>query len=497
MPLHRIRLLGLVVLLVLPPTILAQDAAPQRQPEPDAAAQKQSKKVIRDIFKEEYSKKAPADQQALAKKLLQQGIDTKDDAPTRYVLFQESMEIAAKSGDVETAMAAVTETAKAYEIDGLALKAKTLIGMISGAKSAEAAGALADACLEVIDEAVREEKFDVAKSLVPKAETAAKASKDAAKTLSAQKKGKEIADLQREAQKAKEAAKTLEVNPADPDANLTLGRFLLVKREVEKALLLLSKGADPLLRAAADKELAAPTKPKDQAAVGDAWWEAAEREKNIIIKAALLGQAKRSYENALAGLSGIVKTRIEKRISELDLRGMQQEKRLNLLSIIDPRRDAVKGNWLFEGKMLVCDAQGSLDNRIMIPLTPPIEYDLLIVAQKNDAHGLQVGLLSGDNQFTVTIWDHVIQITGQEKKVDVWNSDKPTSLRLAIRRDSISVNVDDKPCFSWNGDLGILDVNPAWRVPNKYVLFIGTHPGKMVFSKIELLPISGQWKKLR
>jgi len=202
---------------------------------------------------------------------------------------------------------------KRYEVDGIALKAKTLAAMVPGSKSSEAARALADACLEVIDEAVEEEKFDVARSLVSKAEAAVRAARDASRAAEAQRKGREIETLQRESQKAKEAAKILESNPADPDASLVRGRYLLLKGNFEKALPLLSKGADPLLREAADKELAGPSKPEDLASAADAWWEAAEKESGAL-KDALQGHAMKWYDRALEGLSGIRKIQIEKRM---------------------------------------------------------------------------------------------------------------------------------------------------------------------------------------
>jgi formylglycine-generating enzyme required for sulfatase activity len=297
--------------------IPGQESPDKRIPVPDSSAQKQSEKVIRDLFKEEYSKRAPADQQALAKKLLQQGRDTKDDPAVRYVLFREGMDLAAKSGDVSTALGAAEEIGKLYEVDGLALKTQALTATAGAAKSREAATALAEACLQVAEEAAAADKFREAKVLAGKAEAAARVAKDAALVKRVQKRGDEIEDLEREQRKVKEAEKVLETNPNDPDANLALGRYALLKGELEKALPMLSRGSEPLLRAAADKELATPTEAKGQAEVGDAWWDVAEKEKSAALKEAFLGRAKENYEKALAGLSGFGKTRVEKRLAEL------------------------------------------------------------------------------------------------------------------------------------------------------------------------------------
>ncbi len=318
MPRCRFLLPTLTALLLLPPMILGQDTPAQRLPIPDATAQKNAEKMIRELFKDEYAKKAPADQKALAQKLLQQGRDTKDDPAVRYVLFQEGMDLAAKVGDVSTALGAAEEIGKLYEVDGLALKTQALTASAGASKTPETATALAEAWLQVADEAVAADKFREAKALAGKAEAAAKVSKDAALVKRVQKRGDEIEYLEREQKKVKDAEKVLETNPNDPDANLALGRYALLKGDVGKALPMLSKGSEPLLRVAADKELAAPTEAKGQVELGDAWWEAAEKEKNAAVKEALLGRAKENYEKALVGLSGFGKTRVEKRLAELN-----------------------------------------------------------------------------------------------------------------------------------------------------------------------------------
>ena len=50
----------------------------------DPAAQKDVEKLLREVFKDDYAKKAPPDRVLFAKKLLKQGTDTNDSAATRY-----------------------------------------------------------------------------------------------------------------------------------------------------------------------------------------------------------------------------------------------------------------------------------------------------------------------------------------------------------------------------------------------------------------------------
>src|SRR6187549_3616494 len=101
--------------------------------EPDANAQKETLKQIKDLFKDEYARKGAADQAALAQKLLQKGIETNDDLPSKFVLLKEAREVAAASGDADTAMRAAGETAKAFAVDGPALKLAVVTKMSTAA----------------------------------------------------------------------------------------------------------------------------------------------------------------------------------------------------------------------------------------------------------------------------------------------------------------------------------------------------------------------------
>src|SRR5687768_2204182 len=99
-------------------------AAPQdRQAVPDAAAVKAAEKQVRDLFKDDYARKAPSDVQALGRKLLTQAGDGTIEAPARYVMLRDAKDFAEKTGDVETAVKAIDDLAAGFDVDAIALKA--------------------------------------------------------------------------------------------------------------------------------------------------------------------------------------------------------------------------------------------------------------------------------------------------------------------------------------------------------------------------------------
>src|SRR5947207_14822007 len=91
-----------------------------RATEPDAAAQKDTLKQIKDLFKDDYAKKGSVDQSSLAQKLLQKGIETNDNLPSKFVFLKEARDIAAGAGDAETALRAATGLGEAFTVDSSA-----------------------------------------------------------------------------------------------------------------------------------------------------------------------------------------------------------------------------------------------------------------------------------------------------------------------------------------------------------------------------------------
>ncbi|MCY3019662.1 MAG: hypothetical protein NTW87_11620 [Planctomycetota bacterium] len=300
------------VILLCSTVVCGEDS---RQPVPVADALKDAEKTVRDVFKADYAKTKPAERAEFAQKLLQQGMETKDDATTRYILFREAASQAAQAGDAATAMKALTELGKAYNVDALALKIDALAKAGGAAATADANKALAENYVALIDEAIAADNYDAAARATGPAESAARRAQDMPLVAKVQARAKELRDLQGEFVKVKAAKQTLTEKPDDPAANFAVGKFLCcVKGDWENGLPMLAKGNDASLKAAAERDLAKPVSPGDVAALGDAWWDAAEKATGAT-KARLQERAAGLYTRALRGLSGFAKTKLEKRIA--------------------------------------------------------------------------------------------------------------------------------------------------------------------------------------
>lgn len=327
----------LVALLSLS-TATAQEDKKAAPPEGDAL--KKAEKLVKEVFKEDYANTSAQNRALLARKLIQQGIETRDDPASRFVLFREARDIAAAAGDLETALQAIRELAGTFDIDDKSMRNTVLTAAGKSARSPEEFRKVADQLLKLAEDAVVREDFDLAVQSAGSAAGLARKSRDLPLAARADAREKEISDLRLRSDKVKAAKGKLLVQADDPEANLILGQYLCMDRgEWETGLPLLAKSGHPALRNAAARELAKPTAPAEQLAAGDAWWDAGEKETGGARKA-LWQRAIRWYEPALPELSGLAKAKVEKRLTAASLEGI----RAAWVDLTDAKRFGLAGN---------------------------------------------------------------------------------------------------------------------------------------------------------
>lgn len=321
------------LLFLLPLGAEAQEGP--KTPLPSAAEQSEAEKLIKDVFKDDYAKRTPADRQTLARKLLDQGLQSKDDPKSQFVLFREAREMASQAGDVQTAMTAVDEMAKVFAVEPVGMKQAVLANATKAARSPDEFQNLARAALRLADAAVAADDFDTAEKLTATALQNAKKSPDTTLQSRAAAKSKQFADFKSRFERIRKARETLASNPEDGPSNLAVGRYeCLVKGNWAKGLPLLAKSGDPVLRPLAEKELADPAESADQAAIADGWWDLVEKEKDAATRNLARDHAYAWYQKSLARLAGLNRTKVEKRLKEY---GAQKLTRGTWLDVSDPR----------------------------------------------------------------------------------------------------------------------------------------------------------------
>jgi hypothetical protein len=471
---------------------------------PDPAKQREAEKLIKDLFKEQYSKKTPADRKILIRLLLDQAAKSQDDPVALWVLCREIQDLSVQSCDVTSALASIETAARVFDVDAMSMKNTALLAAGKTAKTPEELGVLATTLQKLIDEYVRADQYDSADKAAIFAVQCARRSTDTVVITRATTRAKEVTEAKTLFQSMKSVMQTQAKNPDDPGANLEIGRFLcFVKGTWDLGLRFIVKGSDPALKALAEKELGIPMQAAERAALADGWYDLAEKDKSPLRKSQLLAHARTIYGSALSDATALLRARIEKRLGEMDAGAAAAEKRfqIDLLKMMDPDKDSTNGKWRMEAGMLVSprSAVGAPSPNVAIPYVPPDEYDLSIVVERMEAGDyFKFGVMSGRNMVSYVIDSGqnagLMGYDGAGWSGRLIPMNKPVTITASLRRNSYTVTVDGKTVLDWKKGLD----HPSGEAGYPNGLYLQACQCVFHVSKLTLIPISGgQGKKLR
>lgn len=483
-----------------------------RLPVPDASSQKEAEKSIKDLFKAEYAKKTAADRQALAVALLDQVSRTADDPAGRWVLYREAQDAAIQAGDPKTALAAVDGAARVFDIDAMALKSAALAAIGKSAKTPDEISQLIDSMNRLIDELIASDVYDAADKTAAAAVGLAKRSAQPMLVQKTAVRAKEVSEAKSKFHSMKGSLETLAKSPDDPRANGEMGQFLcFVKLNWDMGVRFLAKGPDGPFKTLSAKELALPTGTAELVAIADEWCSLAEKDKSPLRKAPMFAHASTIYEQALPGSSGVLKAKIEKRLGELDPALIAGG--VDLIALIDPKKDARQGTWQKDGRALVNAAANEYD-RIQIPYLPPDEYDVqATIVRRSGDQSIVLGLARGNNQWGPNfdfyhggmLKSGVERMDGKQPEFNslvytggrVFHVGKRVQLEAQVRKTGFKITADGKTIFSYSGDCKNLDMSGGWSMADTRLLWLGLWKGEVAFERLVLIPVSGQGKRLR
>ena len=233
---------------------------PVRFAMPGAAQRKEALDALKEIFKDDFTRKAANDKTALAEKLIEQARKVQEDKAGQYVLIEQAAILAAQAGDFVNFLEYRDTLFENFEVSEKVLSELTKNAMT------QAVAALKDPAVV----------------------------------------------------KVANALKSLSDKPDDPAANLAAGSWLaLAKESWEHGLPHLAKCSRPGLKALAQKDLAlagdeAKKTPAAEIEMGDDWWNYAEKADKDE-KHSAQARAARWYNLALPSQTGLTKVKLEKR----------------------------------------------------------------------------------------------------------------------------------------------------------------------------------------
>ncbi len=286
-----------------------------KQPVPSEAAQKKPMQLVLDIFGDDLEKATTRDAKArLASLLFQQGKEVKDDPVVRYVCWREARDLAAKGNDTGLALAIVEEMSRVYDVDALLLKADVLGLAVTTATEKEQGLTLVEVIRPLLAEAVDLDHYKAAHQLGEAAVNAAKKAKSPSLVLELQNRNEDIAAIEKSFAKVQGYLDRVKKSPNDVEAQFELGKyFAYQKKRWEKALKYFAASGDKALATLAIQDLQEPKDARDQLALADGWWEQSANEQGIA-KLAIQMRAMHWYDKSLPTLSGLHRTKAQKRI---------------------------------------------------------------------------------------------------------------------------------------------------------------------------------------
>jgi hypothetical protein len=186
-------------------------------------------------------------------------------------------------------------------------------------------------------------------------------------------------------------------------------------------------------------------------------------------------------------------------------------RKVNLLKLVDPSRDAINGNWTLKGGVLLCDPGRELQSHIEFSYTPPEEYDYRIVfVRVGGREGIEAICRAGGRQFGCIVggWKNTIagfqMIDGRfadnnraTNKVGAWLSNNQRyTFVVKVRKDGAESILDDKQITSIKTnytDVGLFGPHKLSRPDT-----IGLHAASPVrVESAEIIEVTGEGKKLR
>lgn len=188
-------------------------------------------------------------------------------------------------------------------------------------------------------------------------------------------------------------------------------------------------------------------------------------------------------------------------------------RRVELLPLIDPRLDTVRGTWEVQDGVLSGTDQVTAA-RIVIPYVPPEEYALVIVAERTEGKdALVVGLASGGRQFVHCLDGYTVEgkclasfetLDGKlgrdnesARSCRSFEDGAASVIVYTVRKGRVSVRVNGKEILDWSGDFGRLAVRGDYRINYPGALFIGSWMSTFRITKLTLLPRSAGGRRLR
>lgn len=320
-------------------------------------------------------------------------------ADEKYVVLITITRLTIETGDFTSFWDAVNAIATSFEGKPQILKERSLRDFLQECKVSGSLKPAIDESLTASQSAALENRFVEANSLLDSAQSAIQRLKVAAKLSSAVADvRKSVAGRQTQWTAFQRAKVKLQADANDPQANLDVGRWHAVhEADWKTALPFLAKSSDIKWKAASELELKSTDESTSLVAVGDMWWDIADRLDVGLARTRLLEHAREWYERAIPNLTSLQKQRITQRLNAIEpvkaniVAPLKENAKpsidtkqivdklpvgewVDLLPMVKLPDHVLRGTWQREGPTLT--SQVSENSQILVPVAIRGSYEL-------------------------------------------------------------------------------------------------------------------------
>jgi hypothetical protein len=186
---------------------------------------------------------------------------------------------------------------------------------------------------------------------------------------------------------------------------------------------------------------------------------------------------------------------------------------IDLLSLVELPKDAVSGKWKRDGRDLITPMLAGRPSSLLVPYSPPEEYDLVVVGERaGGVEALYLGLVQGPAQFSVIVdgksdkgYQTGIEcIDGQgfrnnttSRRGRLITSGRRFKVEARVRESRLNISVDGTEVIAWRGDFSRLTPGTFLLFPHPRAFYLGAWESRYVLSQVYLVPKKGAGSALR
>jgi hypothetical protein len=500
-----------------------EGAASLAPPPPDQELA-QAHELVEQLFQEEIrDAKSPAQWQVLGQRLIQAGLDTKDDSAGRFASLQKGAQYAARGGDLLTACRAIDALAKEYAIDSWTLKRAAAELSSKAPRLPKQHEAQCGELAALVAASTAADRHAIASELSEILVRSASASREPALIKAAQNLAADIKTIAAEHERITAALAREQAGEATADDLLAIGRFLcLFKGDWTAGLPTLASGTAGPVQQLAGTELTGPTEAADQLELADQWWDLSQTLTGIEARR-MRRRAAGWYERAAPRLTGIsaakAKKRIETAAEEFEAYSIAPavaasrptaSAAVDLLAQFRERPQSqhmLGGRWTDSKEGIVSTKSAYARLAFPTPIKRPYELDVEFnVVEPDDACiGFVLPVHNRQTFLCIDGWGsrgsltYLCNVNGREapnnpKAVRGKHLKKGTVHRAHVAVDwnettgdaRVTFELDGKRVFEWRGKSSELSVQKGWELPKQDAIGLGAYTTQAEFLRVTL-----------